>query len=58
MNPIVPVELPRSVLPWLDFACLAMFLISLALFKTRTRLSIASSTRPDAAKRVTVRLWG
>ena len=30
MNPIVLVELPRSVLLWLDFACLAMFLISLA----------------------------
>jgi hypothetical protein len=46
MNPIVPVELFRSVLLWLDFVCLAMFLLALALLKTRTRLPVAYIGRP------------
>jgi hypothetical protein len=41
MNPIVPVELSWSVLLWLDFACLATFLLALALLKTKTRLPVA-----------------
>src|SRR5438309_7347943 len=40
------VELSRRMFLWLDFTCLAMFLVSLALLKTRTRLSIASITDP------------
>ena len=45
-NPIVPVELSRRMFLWLDFTCLAMYLVSLALLKTRTRLSIASINDP------------
>ena len=46
MNLIVPVELSRSVLLWLDLACLAMFLLALALLKIRTRLPVAYIYRP------------
>jgi hypothetical protein len=45
-NPIVPVELSRGMFLWLDLTCLAMFLVSLASLKTRTRLSVVSITDP------------
>ena len=50
-NPIAPVALSRGIFLILDAVCLAMFLVSLALFKTSPRLAMASITDPDPRNR-------
>jgi hypothetical protein len=45
-NPALPIMLPRNVFLCLDLACLAMFLVSMAVWKANPRLSIASITDP------------
>ncbi len=39
-NPVVPVALSREIFLWLDWVCLAAFLVSLAALKRQPRLSI------------------
>jgi hypothetical protein len=43
-NPLVPVALSRKTLIGLDFVCVLMFLISLAVLHTRSTLSMPSIT--------------
>ena len=46
-NPVVPVALPRGMFLWLDVACLATFLISLAAVKTTPLLSVSGIIHPN-----------
>jgi hypothetical protein len=46
-NPVAPVGLSRGMFLWLDVACLATFLISLAAVKTTPRLSVSGIIRPN-----------
>ncbi len=43
-NPVVPAVLSRKVFLWLDWLCLAAFLLSLAALKRQPRLSMPSIT--------------
>jgi Family of unknown function (DUF6804) len=43
-NPVVPVGLPAHLLIWMDLACLAAFLGSLAAIRTNPVLSVLSIT--------------
>ena len=43
-NPIVPVTLSRKTFLWLDSVCVVTFLVSLALWKRRSILSIPPIT--------------
>lgn len=43
-NPVVPVTLSRNIFLWLDWVCLAAFLLSLAALRREPTLSIPSIT--------------
>ncbi len=43
-NPVVPIALSRKIFLWLDWVCLAAFLLSLAALKRQPTLSIPSIT--------------
>jgi hypothetical protein len=46
-NPVVPVTLPRGMFLWLDVACLATFLISLAAVRTTPLRSVSGIIHPN-----------
>ncbi len=43
-NPVVPIALSRKIFLWLDWVCLAAFLLSLAALKRQPTLSMPSIT--------------
>jgi len=46
-NPVAPVGLSRGMFLWLDVACLATFLISLAVVRTTPLPSVAGIIHPN-----------
>ncbi len=46
-NPVAPVGLSRGMFLWLDVACLATFLISLAVVRTTPRPSVSGIIHPN-----------